>query len=430
MRKIVNFIIIFVVTFSLFSYKTEAKSSLSAISADGIVLMDATTGEILYSKNMDTQYPPASTTKIMTALLTLENCKLDDVITVGKNPPNADGSKIYLFQGESIKVKDLLYALMLQSANDAAEALAEHISGSTTEFAKLMNKRAIELGATNTNFVNPHGLYDENHRTTAKDLALILKELAKHKEFKEIATTSMYYIEPTNKSPEKRPLWNKNNLIQKKSKYYYEGSEGGKTGYTVQSKHSYVAIASRNNQKLIAVLLHDTKHTYWTDVRVLFDYGFQNFTLKPLYLKGDPVEKFTIDDNSSIPLLAGEDFYYVAQKNSTELPKVTINNKPLDRKSFSRGENILTATVTYKDKNIGTLNLASSVDHSSKNLLPSLSGKSGNKSMSTVKVALYILITLFIILFLLRLRKKRLMKKRHKRNKIIKDYRERYKDEE
>jgi D-alanyl-D-alanine carboxypeptidase len=248
MKKLTALIIFLIMILSPLAVNVKASSSVPSVSADSAVLMDAETGEILYSKNMNAAYPPASTTKIMTALLTIEKCKLDDVVTVGKEPPLADGSKIYIFEGEQLKVKDLLYGLLLPSANDCAEALAEHISGSMDKFAVLMNKRAAELGCKNTNFVNPSGLYDENHKTSAYDLALILRELSKHEEFKEVATTLAYKIGVTNKSPVERPLWNENKLIQKYSGYYYPYCIGGKTGYTVQSAHSYVSVAEKDGQ--------------------------------------------------------------------------------------------------------------------------------------------------------------------------------------
>jgi len=408
MRKIMTFILI-VVLLSFTVHEAKAQSSPPNIYADGVVLMDAATGEILYSKNMDTQYPPASTTKIMTALLTLENANLDDVVTVGKNPPLIDGSKIYLFEDEKLTVKDLLYALLLRSANDAALTLAEHISGSSEEFAKLMNKRALELGCSNTNFVNPSGLYDDMHRTTARDLALIMKELIKHEEYIKISTTSMYYIQPTNKSKEKRPLWNENRLIQKSSNYYYEGCEAGKTGYTIQSKHSYVAVASRNGIKLIAVLLHDSNKAYWSDARKLFDYGFENFSKATLYSKGDMVGEYTIKEGLNIPLLAAENFYYLKNKDSTETPKLKINSKDLSKTSFNRWQNILTAEVFYNNKSIGSLNLASGADYAYK--APALALKNSVNSINSMKILAYPVI-LILLISLLRIRKKVKQKKR------------------
>ncbi len=181
----------------------DSKPNLK-IAADGVVLMDSKTGKIIYSKNPDKPYPPASTTKIMTALLTLERGNLDDIVTIGRKPPLAEGSKIYILEGEKIKVRDLLYGLLLASANDCAEALAEYLSGSLDNFSKDMNKRAKELGCINTNFVNPSGLYNDKHRTSARDLAIIMNELVKQPEYSKIATTLSYNIPPTNKSKEKK----------------------------------------------------------------------------------------------------------------------------------------------------------------------------------------------------------------------------------
>ena len=340
----------------------EAKGNPPSVSANGAILMDATTGEILYEKNINKPYPPASTTKIMTALLAFENTKLDDIVTVGKKPPFADGSKIYIFEGEQISVKELLYALLLESANDSAEALAEHISGSIDEFAKLMNKRAKELGCENTNFVNPSGLYDDKHRTSAKDLALIMRELVKYPEYIEIATSLSHKINPTNKSKEGRPLWNKNKLIQKYSSYFYDGIEGGKTGYTVQSQHSYVASAQRNGHRLIAALIYDKNKTYFEDTINLFNYGFNNYQLIKMFGKNDVVTEYNEKD-LSVKLLASEDFYYIKEKSSTDKAIFNLENKDLSNESFKKGDNILNASIVYNNKSLGTLKLISDSDH-------------------------------------------------------------------
>ncbi|KEH87478.1 D-alanyl-D-alanine carboxypeptidase family protein [Clostridium novyi] len=368
MRKLLTFIWIFIITFSVIVYDTKAIDTPPTVSADGVVLMDKNTGQILYSKNLDSPYPPASTTKIMTALLALEKCNLDDVVTIGKNATDIDGSKIYIFEGEKLTIRDLLYSLLLQSANDCAVALAEHISGSTQEFVKLMNTRAKELGCKNTNFVNPHGLYDDKHRTSARDLALILRELSKHEDFKKIATTQVYVINPTNKEPNKRFIGNKDKLVLKRSKCYYEGCEGGKTGYTIQSKHSFVATATRDNKSLIAVLLHDAKHTYWDDVINLFNFGFINYTREKLYSKNQCLYNYKINDNSSIPVLATEDFYYLRKNGDKDVPELKVNNAPLNNKFFKKGDIILTGNIVYKNQNLGKVNLASGADHSSKKL--------------------------------------------------------------
>jgi D-alanyl-D-alanine carboxypeptidase len=358
MKKLITFIISLIFIFSNINYKIYAKDNPPTASADGVVLMDAQSGQILYEKNPDAAYPPASTTKLMTALLTLEHTKLDDVVTVGKNPPLADGSKIYLYEGEQIKVKDLLYGLLLVSGNDCAEALAEHISGSMDKFVVEMNKRALELGCTDTNFVNPSGLYNDKHKTSAKDLALIMRELSKHPEYSQIATTSFYKIPTTNKSSAERPLWNENKLIQKSSNLYYEGCQGGKTGYTIQSQHSYVACATRNGQKLIVALIHDKSRAYFSDAIALFNYGFNNFQSVRLFSKGDLVTTYT-KNGLNIPLLADSDFYYVKEKGSTSSAKVSINNEISPDKHFKQGDVIDEATVSLDNKPIGTLKLVS-----------------------------------------------------------------------
>jgi serine-type D-Ala-D-Ala carboxypeptidase (penicillin-binding protein 5/6) len=254
--------------------EVRAQVSKLWVAADGAVLMDAKTGSIIYSKNMNTAYPPASTTKIMTALLVLENCKMEDIVTIGKKPPNTEGNNICLIEGEEFTVGDLMHALILESANDCANALAEHISGSVESFAEKMNQRAKELGCRSSNFVNPNGLYHKYHKSSARDLALIMKELVKYPEFKAIATSKSYSIPQTNKTQRERLLPNRNKLLMKNSGVYYEACDGGKTGYTIQSKHSYVASATKDGRQLIVALVHDREKKFYRDTIKLFNYGF------------------------------------------------------------------------------------------------------------------------------------------------------------
>jgi D-alanyl-D-alanine carboxypeptidase len=399
MKKFFTILLSSLIIFSNINLKVMAKDAEPTVSAEGAILMDATTGEILYSKNMNAAFPPASTTKIMTALLALEKCSLDDIVTVKKNPPNADGSKIYLFEGEQLTVRDLLYGLMLPSANDCAEALAEHISGSVDEFAKLMNTRAKELGCENTNFVNPSGLYNDKHRTSAKDLALIMRQLSSIPEYKTIATTLSTKIAPTNKSKDERPLWNENKLMQKNTRYYYDGIIGGKTGYTVQSEHSYVAAAERNGQRLVVALVHDKNKTFFEDSVNLFNYGFKNYKLEKLFSKGAEITKYS-SGNLSIPLIAGEDFYYVKEKNSTEVPTYTIPQANLSDRSFKTGDTLMETPVTFNSKQIGNLKLASGIDHEIKSAFNFNSqSKTNNTLMYFIipGIAIVLLMSIFII---------------------------------
>ncbi|OFI07205.1 D-alanyl-D-alanine carboxypeptidase DacB precursor [Clostridium acetireducens DSM 10703] len=394
MKKTKVILTIFILSICLFPFSVFAQSVEPKVSADSAVLMDATTGEILYSKNADKAYPPASTTKIMTALLTLERCSLDDTVTIGKTPPLAEGSKIYLIEGEKLKVRDLLYALLLESANDSAEALAEHISGNISSFAKEMNSRAKELGCENTNFVNPSGLYNPNHKISSKDLALIMRELMKHQEYSQIAKSLNYTIKPSNKSKEPRYIWNKNKLVIKGSKYYLEDCEGGKTGYTIQSQHSYVASACRNNHRIIVALVHDKNKTFFEDSFELFNYGFNNFELVRLCSKGEVITKYT-NENLNIPLVAAEDFYYIRKKENCKSPNFVLSRggTSLASKSFKSGDTVLNANIVIDNKSIGTIKLNSGKDHKINSVKQTMLSFSNNTIIYLIPIALLLLLT-------------------------------------
>lgn len=413
--------IIFLSIFIVFNIAPAVKAQVKPppVSADSVVLMDATTGKILYEKNKDSAYPPASTTKIMTILLVLENTNLDDIVTVSKNASLADGSKIYIREGEKLPVKELLYGLTLASANDCAVALAEHVSGSVEEFAKLMNEKARSLGSKSTNFVNPNGLYDVNHKTSAYDLALIMQELTKYEKYKEIATTPSYIMAATNKCAQKRPLWNGNRLIQKGDSYYYEDCIGGKTGYTVQSKHSYIAAASRNGQKLIVSLVHDSQKTFFKDSRALLDYGFDNFELSEYFKKGDVVSNETLKDGTVLPLLASKDLYIVKDKNSTPSEVIKLSETKLDKLSIKKGDLVSNATITF-DKYSYSLDLTCGIDYTKKkSSLSNLFLKDTTKKSSVLmNVMKYVLIVLVILIFFLRVRNAK-RKRRRKLDRYI-----------
>lgn len=414
MKRLLIVILSAALLFTLLPYKVyAADNKIPSVSADGAVLMDAQTGEILYSKNMDSAYPPASTTKLMTALLTLENCNLDDVVTIGANPPKAEGSKIYIYEGENIKIRDLLYALLLVSANDSAEALAEHIGGSIDNFAQEMNKRARELGCTDTNFVNPSGLYNKNHKTSAKDLALIMRELVSHPEYSKIATSLSYKIAPTNKCSKARPLYNENKLLQSFSSYYYKGCEGGKTGYTVQSQHSFVASASKGGRRLIVALIHDSKKTFFCDSIKLFNYGFENTKLMKMFSKGQQVTTYAEND-LYIPLYAASNFYYVKKSDSKVIPKLSLIDKDLSNISFKKNDVVMKADIMYSDnKRLGSISLLSGIDHKINTAVPIVSKKT---SSLILKAVLYIFIAMCSVVIVLLIRKNLRRSLRKKKN--------------
>ena len=380
--------------------------------ADGVVLMDAKSGEILYSKNMNSPYPPASTTKIMTALLTLENCSdLEEIVTIDKKCESVDGSKIYLFQDEKISVKNLLYSLLLSSANDSAYALAEHVGGTFDNFITMMNTRAKELGCTNTNFVNPHGLYDDKHRTTPNDLALIMNELIKHEEYLTISGTKSYSIPPTNKCKDARPLWNGNKAIHEANSTYYKNCKASKTGYTIQSLHSYISYAKKDNQELIVALLHDKDKQFYTDSKKLFEFGFKNFETRKILSKGDEVTTYPLNDNTSISLISDKDIYVTMSKDLPNndvltVPSINLNDMNLDKRTIKKGDSIKEISVTYGDKKF-PITLLSNTEHN-----PPVSIITTKSKSSWLK---YVLISSMILLIIAVIARRNIIKNRKSR---------------
>lgn len=302
MRK--SFVALILIIHILFSMNCYASIELSSVAA---ILIDADSGIVLYEKNADKKMYPASTTKIMTAILTIENADLDSVATASFNAVNCidyDSSKLCLSENEKISVRDLLYGLLIASANDAANVLAEHISGSTKEFAQLMNKRAKELGAENTNFVNAHGLHDENHYTTAADLAKIAKHAMSLPLFREIVSLSEYTLEPTNVFDKERPLNSTNHLINPKSQYYCKYASGIKTGYTTNAGCCLVSYGSADGTNVISVVLgaknsDDGKVMSFVDSKKNIEYGLLTLDSRTLITEGDTISSVPVKNSSS-----------------------------------------------------------------------------------------------------------------------------------
>lgn len=257
-----------------------------APNAKAAVLVDVASGRVLYQKNEDQQLPMASTTKIMTAITAIENASIDDIVTASINAQNTGGSSIYLQAGERLSLHDLLYGLMLQSGNDAAVAIAEHIGGDIAGFAEMMNQKAAEIGALNTNFTNPHGLDSSNHYTTAKDLARITAYALKHPVFSKIVSTKQKKIPWWGRSYN-RVLNNKNKLL-----WTLEGGDGVKTGYTSRAGRCLVSSATRNGWRLIAVVLNCGP--MWEDSTALLEYGFGNYKPVMYYDKGQFVKTVAV----------------------------------------------------------------------------------------------------------------------------------------
>lgn len=248
------------------------------IAAEGAVLIDGATGKVLYGKNADQQFYPASITKIMTALLVLERCGLDDTVTFSAAATtNLESGAVSLdiTEGDRLTVEQSLHGLLMKSANEIGNGLAEHVAGSVSGFAELMNARARELGCANTNFVNPHGLNHSSHKTTPHDMALIMRAALQNENFRRIDTTLTYDF-PATKKAAARTITMGHKMMYPSDSRYYEGIIGGKTGYTSLAGNTLVTGAERNGVQLIVVVMK-SKQTHYTDTKALLDYGFANY---------------------------------------------------------------------------------------------------------------------------------------------------------
>lgn len=357
------FLIIFIIlqfTFVNISLATDEESL--KLYTPSCILIETSTGKILYEKNANEVRYPASTTKIMTAILTLEKCKLTDTATVSHNAVFSiplGYTHANLREGEKLTIEQLLNALLIPSANDAAVVLAEHISGSTEEFANLMNEKAKELGCQNTHFVNPNGIHNKEHVTTAYDLSLMAKYAMKNSTFREIVKKTSYTLPATNKySKANRTFTNTNELLRKNHSdgsrsYYYADAIGIKTGYTDEAGSCLVAGAKRDNMEVIAVILGDGAKGGLSerclDATTLFNYAFDNYSIKTVNEKNSVLQEISVygatKETKDLDVIVKEDIN-ILLKNGDEnslQPNVEINKKL--RAPISSGSTV--GKITY-----------------------------------------------------------------------------------
>lgn len=331
MKKFLFFIFLFIIILNTSAFALE-------ITSPNAILIDVESGKVLYEKDAYASVYPASTTKILTAILALENCELDEQATASYNAIMSvpyDGTTAAIQVGETWTVKQLVEAMMVCSANEAANILAEHIGGSIESFASMMNSRAKELGAKSTNFVNPNGLHDSDHKTTAYDLAVIARHgMLNLPEFKRAAGLTNFSLPDTSIYDKgDRSFINTNRMIIESSSYYYKYATGIKTGYTSHSLNCIVASAEKDGVELIAVILGAMGGQNRTDDTIaLFEYGFEKLKSEKFFSKGDIVENLTISgapsDNNQLVAAISQDVVHTipSTKNSGDYtPEINIS---------------------------------------------------------------------------------------------------------
>jgi D-alanyl-D-alanine carboxypeptidase (penicillin-binding protein 5/6) len=314
------------------------------IAAKGAVLMEVESGRILYEKNARKKMPMASTTKIMTAILAIENGSMDDIVTVSDKAYGVEGSSIYLDRGEKICLENLLYGLMLRSGNDAAVAIAEHIGGSLENFVDMMNKKAIELGAKDTHFVNPHGLHDDLHYTTAYDLALISTYAMKNPIFRTIVSTKYKKI-PWENHEWDRVLQNKNKIL-----WDYEGGNGIKTGYTKKSRRCLVSSALRSNMQLVCVVLDC--QPWFEDSMAIMDYGFDTFKPYTVFSSEQLLKQIHVEDGfeKEVGAVIKDDIILPVKEGEEENIKIKFDLPDAIKAPVKAGDQIGNVAVSLADE--------------------------------------------------------------------------------
>jgi len=350
-KLLVPLFLTFMVLFQ-FSYVLAAQTTTEepSITAGSAILLDNRTNKILYCKEENKKMYPASTTKILTAILVLENCHLDDVVTASYDaimsiPDGYSTANIQI--GEELTVEQLLDVLLVHSANDSANVLAEHVGGSMESFVSMMNTKLNELGLTNTHFTNAYGKHDENHYTTAHDLAFLMKYCLKNDTFRKLAGQASCAIPATNKYGT-RSYRSTNELIIPTSKNYYRYLTAGKTGTTTQAKECLVSSAYRDDLELIGVVLGSDNR--FSDARNLYEYAYSNYSLKTIANEKDMITSIQVSnatkDTKNLDLLIRESISALVNNSASPseiTPEFTLNENisaPID-------EGAILGKVTY-----------------------------------------------------------------------------------
>lgn len=420
MKKIFSFLLTLLITF-LPVFNTNNLSFADSepnLTAEYAVLMDYETGQVLYNKNGHSKLYPASTTKAWTAYVVLKHINdLNQVVEI-KDLPIVDGSSMYLKEGEAFTVKELLDALLIHSSNDVAMVLAKYVGGSVENFVNMMNDEAKSIGAENTHFNNPHGLPDENHYTTAYDMALMARKAMDNKIFRDIVNTKSVKYPATEAYPYERYFENTNQFLTSRSKMNYKGQEidikydvvdGIKTGYTDAAGKCLLSTGVKNNIRVISAVFKSTVDDLYLDSRTLLDYGFDNFYVKEIVDKDDFIKNKKVFLSKEKKLIyQPETNYSVALSNNSNAGDYSIKTK-LDniKLPIKEGDKVGTLEV-YKNKK-----LEKSIDLVAKNDVTSIFAffKENKLLYNVLKIILLIIILVFIVFIIRKVNRKKKKKK-------------------
>ena len=415
-KKIFPIILIFILLFSINCSAYEISGF--DVHAETALLLSLDTDEVIYSKNADKKMYPASLTKIMTAVIVLENTEdLDsEVITVSKSALlkiMGTGSTVMgLIEGEQVTARQLLYGLLMTSGGDAAYVISEHWGGTTSEFAKLMNAKASELGMASTNFVNPHGLHDDDHYTTAGDLAKLIKYALEFEDFKQIVSSRRYSMDATNKH-KSRTLVTTNYLIDSSTAYYYKPVKGIKTGYTDMAGRCLATYAEKDGYTYMCILLNspnkdsagNTVRYEFTDTKNLYEWVFKNFEYKNIGNTTLPICEMPVElsmDAEHVSLVLERDFSAIMPKQADDSTVQVVPHLVAEKidAPVKKGTVLGTADVMYAEQVIATVNLVAANDVEASVVLKALDKI---KSFFTSKFfkALIIIILMMVVLFIM-----------------------------
>lgn len=396
------------VTATASSKNTASSDSISwpkgpKVESKSAVLMDVDSGTLLYSKKPDKTHYPASITKVMTALVALENSSLDETVTYSKDAvaqSYGGTSSIARDIGEKMSMEDSLYGMMLESANECAWAIAEHVGGTEKNFIKMMNDKAKELGCTHTHFDNPNGLPDEKHWTTALDMAKISRAAYKNPVFAKIVGTKTYTIPPTNKHKQKTFLNNHHSMLHfyHTSQYIYDYCVGGKTGYTRVAKSTLVTYAKKDGKTLVCVVMCAQTPNHWLDTTKLMNWGFKNFK----NVKVSDIENFSQKSAKLGSTTYGSDTDLISVDNDSTLmipSKASTDDITMSiQKSSSTDQNVIGLMVfNYGNKKIGTCQISANSSEETGYPFHNLDKNDGGSSVSFVQINIFMIVIIAAI---------------------------------